>query len=184
MASPRRQQRKLRPWRRSRRPSNVPTTIPWGWMCLTGILYMATGMVMAAFPAPYWIWNLALGGAIAQALALAGPQALRHFRYWSANSLVFLAILGTGAIVVALATALGFVGTDQLDEIKLTATTFQVIRVSFLAIVIAALGAIVGAETGDRLLRTFNRLQTTLVLAATCILGLGLGGLIGLLVSE
>lgn len=184
MASSPRQQRKRRLWRRSRRSSTGGTGAPWGWMCLTGIVYASVGAILASFPAPYWIWNLALGGAIAQALALAGPEALGRFRWWGATALSLLAILGTGAIVVALGIALGFVGTENIDDIELKATAFQVIRVSLLALVVAALGASISAETGDRLLRSFNRVETSLVLAATCILGLGLGGLISLLVGE
>jgi len=52
------------------------------------------GLLLAAFPVPYWIWNVALAGVLAQALALAGPQALGRLRWWRANALVLLAILG------------------------------------------------------------------------------------------
>lgn len=185
MASSPRRQRKPNLWQSLRRGLGEPAGIPVGWMGLTGILYAAAGTIMASFPAPYWIWNLALGGTIAQALALAGPKALQRFRWWSANLLALLAILGTGAIVVALSIALGYSGTDDLDAIVPKETAFEVIRVSLVALMVAALGAIISAETGDRLLKTFNRLQTTLVLAATGILGLGLGALVGLfLVAE
>ena len=169
------------PWRRLRRPAASTTTrIPWGWMALTVLAYAAAGLVMAAFPAPYWIWNFALGGAIVQAIALAGPYALSRFKVWSANVLSGLAILGTGAIATALGIALGFVGTDDLEAVVLPAIVLEVAGVGLLALVIAALGAIIGAATGDRLLRAFNRWQTSLILAAICILGLGLGGLLGL----
>ncbi|MGF1523632.1 MAG: hypothetical protein ACFBSF_15050 [Leptolyngbyaceae cyanobacterium] len=188
MASPRRRRRRpprqtSQYWQQLRSWFDEPAGVPVGWLCLTGLLYAAIGMTMAAFPAPYWIWNLALGGAIAQAIALAGPQALKRFRWLSANGLAGLAILGTAAIGIALSIALGYSGTDNIDEIVPQETVFSVIRVSLIAIVIAALGAIVGANTGDRLLKSFNRLQTTLVLASACILGLGMGGLIGLLIA-
>jgi hypothetical protein len=152
-------------------------------MLLTGLIYAAAGTILAVFPAPYWIWNLALGGVIAQSLALAGPQSLQRLRWFSAQLLVALAMLGALALAIAVAIALGFVGTDNLDQIEVQATAFEVIRVSLLAFVIAALGAIFTAATGDRLLSHFSRLQTMLILAATCILGLGLGGLIGLAVA-
>ena len=184
MASSPRQPRKSRLLRPSRNQPIVPEYIPWRLMIFTAIVYAAAGTVMASFPGPYWIWNLAIGGAIAQASALAGPIALSRFTWWKANALVLLALLGTSALAVALGIALGFVGTDNLDEIELMATAFEVIRVGLLAMVIAALGAVLSAETGDRLLYTFNRLQTTLVLAATCILGLGLGGFMGLLIGD
>jgi len=153
-------------------------------MGLTGLLYAAAGTVMSAFPAPYWIWNLALGGAIAQSLALAGPKALRRARWWKANLLVLLAIIGAGLLGIAVAIALGFAGTDNLDDIEVQATAFAVILLGFLALLITASAAVMTAETGDRLIYSFSRLQTTLVLAATCIMGLGLGALIGLLMGE
>ncbi|NJN21056.1 MAG: hypothetical protein HC812_07555 [Leptolyngbya sp. RL_3_1] len=49
-----------------------------------------------------------------------------------------------------------------------------------MALITAATGAIITAETGDRLLAIFTRVQTSLVLAAIGIFGLGVGGLIGL----
>lgn len=139
---------------------------------------------MSAFPAPYWIWNLALGGAIAQSLALAGPKALRRSRWWKANLLVLLAIVGAGLLGIAVAIALGFSGTDNLEDIEVQVTAFEVILVGLLALFITASAAVMTAETGDRLIYSFNRLQTTLVLAANCIMGLGLGALIGLLMGE
>jgi len=181
MSSPR-QRSQFRFWQRWQGKLS-PAGIPVGWMCLTAIAYAAAGTILSSFPAPYWVWNLAAGGTIAQSLALAGPKSLRRFRWWFANLLALLAIVGTGAMGVALSTALGYVGTDNLDDIVLEATAYQVIRVSLLAIVVAALGAIISAETGDRLLKTFGRLQTMLILAANCILGLMIGALIGLLIS-
>jgi uncharacterized membrane protein len=124
-----------------------------------------------------------LGGAIAQAFGLAGPQALRRFSWLRANGLMLLTVLGTLAITIALAIALGYVGTDNLDDIVLKPTAFEVIRMGLLAVLVGALGAIVGAATGDRLLVLFKRLETTLILAALSILGLGVGGFIGLLMG-
>ncbi|MEO1094343.1 MAG: hypothetical protein AAFX01_05535 [Cyanobacteria bacterium J06638_28] len=180
MASSPRQQKSSRSGSRSR-PS-APARIPTGLLCLTGILYAAAGLMMASFPAPYWIWNLALGGTIAQCLALAGPRSLRQFRWWSANFLALVAIVGTGAVAIGIAIALSYMGTDNLEAIVPQETLFEVLRSGFLALMVAAFGAIASAETGDRLLRLFNRLQTTVVLSAVCILGLGFGGLIGVFV--
>ncbi|MGD1906064.1 MAG: hypothetical protein ACFB0C_08740 [Leptolyngbyaceae cyanobacterium] len=159
----------------------MPNVIPWGWLIVTTFLYAAAGLIMASFPAPYWIWNLALAGVIIQALALAGPQALRRFGWWRTTFLTLAAILGTGAMVVALAIALNHAGTDKLDDIVPKTAAIDVLKMSLMALVTAAAAAIVGAETGDRLLGAFTRLQTSLVLAAVCILGLGAGGLVGIL---
>lgn len=177
----RRQQRASQFWRFCREWFDEPAGIPVRWLCLTAILYAAAGTIMASFPAPYWIWNLALGGAIAQSVALAGPRALKRFRWWSANVLALLAILGTGAVVIALGIALGYAGTDNIDAIVPKDTIFQVIWVSLVAFTIPALSAIIGAATSDRLLHHFGRLQTTLIMASISILGLVLGGVVGLL---
>ncbi|MEM1309866.1 MAG: hypothetical protein AAGF98_10330, partial [Cyanobacteria bacterium P01_H01_bin.153] len=69
-------------------------------------------------------------------------------------------------------------------EVDMSGTTFEVIRVSLLAILVPAIGAVIGAETGDRLLYRLNRWQTTLVLATICCVGIGLGGAFGLLIAE
>jgi hypothetical protein len=155
--------------------------IPWGWVIVTAFLYAAAGLIMAAFPAPYWIWNLALAGVIIQALALAGPKSLLRLGWWRTQFLALLAIIGTGAMVVALTIALNHAGTDQLDNIVPRVAATDVLKMSLMALITAAAGAIVSAETGDRLQATFTRLQTSLVLAAVCILGLGAGGLLGIL---
>lgn len=183
MASPSRRRRQRSPQLRSlfRAWSLPEMQLPWLWLLGTAFLYAIAGLLMAAFPAPYWIWNLALGGIVLQALALAGPRALGRMRWWPSHCAAGAAILGTTAIVVALAIALNYVGTDNVDAISPSEVAAEVVKMSLFALVTAALGAIISAETGDRLLMGFTRLQTSLVLAATCILGLGLGGLIGVL---
>ncbi len=181
MASPPRQRRSVSLGQRLQNWLATPGGIPWGWLAGTVFLYAIAGLMLASFPVPYWVWNIALGGVMAQALALAGPKALTRFRWWSANLLALVAIIGTGAVGAAIAIALNHAGTANLDEIVPKTAAFEVIRMSLVALVTAALGAIISAETGDRLLGgLFNRLQTTLILAATCILGLGFGGLIAL----
>lgn len=168
------------PRRRHRRRRVVQRSpLPWPWLggCLA--LYGAAGTILAAFPAPYWIWYLALGGTVVQAIVLAGPRALAQVRWLPANLLAILAILATGAIGVALAISLNQAGTDNLDEIVLHATAVEVALFCAVALLIAAAAAILSAETGDRLLLHFRRYQTSLILAAFCVLGLGIGGMIG-----
>lgn len=168
---------------RSRRRSARATLAegkPWLWLGGTLFIYGVAGLMLASFPIAPWVWYLALGGILAQALALAGAKALARFRWLAANGLALLAIAGTGAMGVALALALNYVGTDRLDDIVPQVAAVEVIKMSLTAVIIAALGGIISAETGDRLLDHFNRLQTSFILAAACIVGLGLGGLVGL----
>ncbi|ASC72533.1 hypothetical protein XM38_034910 [Halomicronema hongdechloris C2206] len=157
--------------------------LPKGWIAGTLLLYGVAGLILATFPAPYWIWTLALAGILAQALALAGARALAQFRWLPANLLTLLAMVGSGAFVAALAIALNYAGSDDLDQVSATAAVWQVMQLSLVALVVAALCAVISTEVGDRLLQVFSRLQTSLILAALSVLGLGLGGLIGLAVS-
>ncbi|MGD1861806.1 MAG: hypothetical protein ACFB0E_17775 [Leptolyngbyaceae cyanobacterium] len=182
-SSPRRRRRRPSLWRRFRQRPGSPDRLPWAWVVITALLYLSMGLLLAAFPVPYWIWNLALVGIVAQALALAGPRALSRRPWLAANLLALLAIIGTVLLAIALGISLGFVGTAQLDEVAMSGTTFEVIRIGLLAILVPAIGAVIGAETGDRLLYRLNRWQTTLVLAATCSAGIGLGGAFGLLIA-
>lgn len=167
--------------RRARRlrPSATSSAFPWLWVggCLG--LYGAAGTILAAFPAPYWIWYLALGGTLIQAIALAGPKALAQVHWFPANLLAILVILATGATGAALAISLNQAGTDNLDDIVPEATAVEVALFCAVALLLAATAAILSAETGDRLLLRFRRYQASLILAAFCVLGLGIGGLIG-----
>ena len=168
--------------RRSRFPRPLTNTenIPFKWMAASLIAYAVAGLLLAAFPAPNWIWNLALVGAIAQAAALAGPKSLQRFEWLSANLLALLAILGAGLMVVALAISLNYAGSSDLDQVTPLSLVGEVIKIGLGAIITAASGSIIGAATGDQLLLTFNHFQSTLILAGICVLGLGIGGLIGL----
>jgi len=156
--------------------------LPQGWIAGTLFLYGVAGLILAAFPAPYWVWTLALAGILAQALALAGARALSQFRWLPANLLTLLAIAGSGAFVAALAIALNYAGSNDIDQVSATTAAWQVMQLSLVALVVAALCAVISTEVGDRLLQVFNRLQTSLILAALSVLGLGLGGLLGLAV--
>ena len=154
--------------------------VPWGPMLLCILIYAFTGLFLASFPAPYWVWNLALGGTVLQTVAMAGPRALGQMRWLPANFLALLSIIGTGLIVVALAIAMNFRAPAILDEIEVNEALLSTGMIALVAIVTAALSAITSAAVGDRMLAVFRRFQAMLILAALCMLGLGLGGLVGL----
>lgn len=182
MASSPRQQRKQKPKLRIRNASLLAGRLPVGWLVLTFLLYVAIGTVLAAFPIPGWVWGLAIGGVVTQTFALAGPTLLRRYGWWQAQGLSLAAILGTSAIAIALGIALGFVGTDNIDDLTVGSTVLETLRMGGVAFIMAALGAIVSARTGDRLLSRCNHLQTGCLLALVGLSGVGLGAVIGLLV--
>jgi len=119
-----------------------------------------------------------------QIITLAGPQALRRFRWLAANLLVLGSSLGAGLVAIALAIALNHAGTDQLDDLTITSVFWDVVRFSLLAVVLAAISSGVTAALGDRLLRQLQQNQTMLILGVTTALGLGLGGMLGFLIQQ
>lgn len=177
--SPRTRRRRLKSWKAAiGRRSQQPSPWPWLFACLT--LYAAAGLVLGGLPSPYWVWIIAIASVLMQAVALAGPQRLARFRWWFANLLVVLACLGAGALAAALAIAMGFSGSEGLQDMRPQDLLWEIIQYALLAILLAALCAGVTAATGDRLMYTFQkRFQTGLVLSGVCILGLAVGGIIG-----
>lgn len=185
MNSPSQRRRPLAkpPSRSRRRPSNP---LP-GLLLLCGLLYAIAGLTLGAFSVPPWVWLLALAGTLAQVIALAGSQALQRFKWLTANLLVLLSIGGAGALAMALSIAFNQAGTDQLDDLTLGGAFWEVLLFSLLAVVLTALCSLATAALGDRLLRHFQdrptkARQTVFMLAATCLLGLGLGAAFGLLI--
>ena len=184
MKTPSRGQRQRRQriyWKRLLK-SLLSHPIPWLWMVAALIIFAVAGLILAAFPVPDWVWAVAFAAILMQAIALAGPVALARFRWLPANLLALLGILGAGTMAVALGIALNYTGTANLDEIDPGKTSFEVIRMSLLAMAIAALGASLLATVGDRLIKaSFRRRSTTIIVSATAILGMGIGGSLGLL---
>ncbi|NJL86406.1 MAG: hypothetical protein HC886_11175 [Leptolyngbyaceae cyanobacterium SM1_1_3] len=172
---------KVPPSRRRRRSRLAFTAqVSWGFLTLCGLLYGFVGLFLAAFPAPYWIWILALAGTLLQAIALAGPAALGRFRWVAANLLVGLAILGMGLVVTALAIAMNYGSTINLDQITPASVALNVFKVGIVAVITAGLSSIMTAFLGDRLLQIFKRRAVTIIVSGVSVLGLGIGALIGI----
>ena len=150
-----------------------------GLWLLCGLLYATVGVVVTSL-APLWVWALAAGGVVLQGLALAGPQALKRFRWLTANLLVLVGTVGSGVLAVALAIALNHLGTDNIDEVTLESLIKDVLIYSLLAVVLAGLCSVVTAALGDRLLNRNPGSKTSIIVITTCLVGLGLGGALGL----
>lgn len=166
--------------RPTRRPSNNRRPFFGLWL-LCGLLHAAAGLILTSLANP-WIWLVAAGGTVVQGMTLAGPEALKRFRWLTANLLVLGSIIGGTALAVALSIALNHLGTANLDELTLGRAFLEIVLYSLLAVLLAVLCSLTTAALGDRLLRRNKGSRTSLVLLVTCLLGLGLGGAIGLLI--
>lgn len=149
-------------------------------MLLLILVYAIAGLMLVAFLPPAWVWGMALAGTFMQCLALAGPQSLLRLSRWKAWWAVRLSCLGAGLLMVALAIAIGYGGTNDIDSISLQQTAINIVGTAFGTLVLTALCSIVGASAGDRLVSRMGRGRSCLLLASICFSGLFLGGLIGL----
>ncbi|MEL6139417.1 MAG: hypothetical protein AAFR42_18670 [Cyanobacteria bacterium J06628_6] len=167
------------PTARPRRRRNE-SAMPWRMMGLSLLLYAIAGLLLAAFSPPYWVWPLALVGTLLQCLTLAGPQSLLLLSRWKAWWAVRVSCIGSAALLVAVAIATGFGGTNDIDTIELRQTAFNIVGVSLGSIVLVFACTLAGARTGDQLVALFGRGRSGLMLTGVCFLGLFIGGLIGI----
>jgi hypothetical protein len=174
-----RQRRKMSPPRTTSRRSNGQQLAPGGLLVVCGLFYGAIGFILASFPIAPWCWGLAIVATLLQVIALAGPKALQRFNWWSANLVALVSIMGTGGLTVALSIALNHLGTDQLDDLTLGGAAIQILLFSLLAVVLAALTAWLTALLGDLLLKRNQPRIASLILAAVCLISLGVGAALG-----
>jgi hypothetical protein len=173
-----------RPTRRHSRAAYSPNVLPGKLMSLMVGIYAIAGLFLSVFMPPFWVWPLALGGTFLQALALAGPQALLQLTRWQARGAVLLGSLGAGCLVVALAIATNYAGTDNVDEITLGGAAFTVFALTLLALLLTFGCALMAAKVGDSLLRNFDRTRSGLIVASGCFFGLFVGGVLGLAIGS
>lgn len=92
------------------------------------------------------------------------------------------ACLGALALVIALAIAANYVGSDQaFDDVDFFTAIFLLAFLTLLSIVLTATAAIFSAKTGANLLEFMGYASSLAVLLGTSFLGLFVGGLTGYL---
>lgn len=154
--------------------------MPWRALGLSLLVHAIAGLLLVAFSPPNWVWPIALVGTLMQCLALAGPQALAQRSRWQAWWAVRASCVGSVLLMVALAIATGHGGTNEIDTISLQQTAINIVGTAFGTLVLTVGCTFVGARTGDRLVRLFDRTRSGLILVGVCFSGLFIGGLIGI----
>ncbi|BAY88354.1 serine/threonine protein kinase [Tolypothrix sp. LEGE 11397] len=134
-----------------KRATKLTRIIPWGWLIGVLLSYLPIGYLLAASNAPYIIWAVAVAVAVAVAWAGAGT--------WDVT--VAMAVALAGAVAVAVAVGVARAG----------AGAWAVALAVALAVVVVVAVAVI------KLLESFSRFHTILILASTSTLGLGLGWL-------
>lgn len=151
---------------------------------MTGLWHVAMGLVLSAFPVPYWVWGLAIVSVCLQTIALAGPQRLSHLRGLPACLVSLTTYLGAGGAAAALAIALNHAGSDDLESLVPFEVVGEILQFALVALGLAALCASLITATGDRLLNLHRHRWVSFVITSVAILGLALGGSLGLLIFQ
>ncbi|NEQ49179.1 MAG: hypothetical protein F6K11_03475 [Leptolyngbya sp. SIO3F4] len=158
--------------------------IPWALLGLSLILHVVVGIFLSVFSPPYWVWPLAFGGTLIQSVFLAGPRALSSFRGFRILLVRALTCLGVGLSVVALAIAVGFGGTNDIDSIRIPDTGIELLAVNFGVLLLTATCSLLIANIGDRMLSEMGRTRGSLVILSFCFLGLFIGGALGVAIAS
>ncbi|MGF1991316.1 MAG: serine/threonine protein kinase [Nostoc sp. ZfuVER08] len=135
--------------------------IPWGWLIGVLLSYLLIGYLLAVSNAPYIILALAL----ALALAFAWAWAWAFDWPWAmpVAGVVFAGVAAAAGVAAGVAAA---------------AAGVVFAAVAVIGAMSGAVGwAMAGLLVGDKLLESFSRFHTFLILASTSSLGLGLGWL-------
>ncbi|MBT9316364.1 hypothetical protein [Leptothoe spongobia] len=168
------------------RPAGRPrqSGIPWSLLALVLVLHVAVGIFLSVFSPPYWVWPLAFGGTLIQAFALAGPKALSALQGFRIILARAVTCLGTALSVVALAIAVGFGGTNDIDSIRFTQTGMAIFGINLGVLLLTAICSVLIAYIGDRLLFKMGRVRGGLIILSFCFLGMFMGGALGLAIAS
>ncbi|NEP16937.1 MAG: hypothetical protein F6J97_08515 [Leptolyngbya sp. SIO4C1] len=169
--------------RRRRSRYRSPSLIPWSAAGVCLLFYALAGLLLGAVSPPYWVWPLAMAGALLQSVAMCGMQALAALAPPQARRAFLLGALGSLCLVVALAIAANYAGAAPVETTSLQITLLSAVLSTLLALALAGLCTFAAAWTGDWLLAAFGRSRSGLMVAALCFLGLFLGGLLGFAIT-
>jgi hypothetical protein len=148
------------------------------------LLYLLTGFIVTALPEFPWLWPVVLVGTGLQVLELTVFSAGESTgRTGSRIGMGVLRGLGAIALTMALASALNYLGTDQLNDITPGGVVMQVLGLSLLAFLLAMLCRLTTARLAYRLQNRLQPRQTLLILGTVTFLGLAAGGTVGLWVG-
>lgn len=157
---------------------------PWGLLVLVLLLHGVMGLLLSVFLPPFWVWPLALAGTLVQTSVLAGPRALSSLQGMRILLSRGVTCLGVALSVVALAIAVGYGGTADIDDIQFVRTGLVLLLINLGVLVLTALCSLLIANIGDRLLAEMSRTRCSLYLLSFCFLGLVIGGALGLAIAS
>lgn len=163
------------PPRNSKRRRTTKPLMPWALIGTLFILYVLIGLLLSAPTPPLWVWTLALLGTPLLVLGLNRPIAPPVSERFE-----LLAYLGAFLLVVALAIAANYTGSDQsFNDARFFVALLSLLLLTLLAVALTAAVALVSAQTGERLVQVMDYRPSISVLMGTCLVGLSMGALFG-----
>lgn len=163
-----------------RRRRAAKPLMPWALIGILCGLYVLVGLLLSAPAPPYWIWSLAALGIPLLAIGLIRSRLVdgRAAR-WE-----LLTYLGALLLVVALAIATNYTGSDQsFDDIRFSVALLGLVVLTLLAVMLTAAAVVISAQTSEKLMQIMDYRQSLTVLIGTCFVGMGLGGIAGFLTT-
>jgi hypothetical protein len=161
-----------------RRRVNKPLmpSMPWALVGTLCLLYALIGLLLSAPMPPFWVWILALLGTPPLVLGLNRPSAPQV-----SDRFELLAYVGAVLLVVALAIATSFTGSDQsANDTPLLVALLSFLLLTLLSVALTAAVALISALSGERLMQLMDYRPSISVLLGTCAVGLAMGALAGL----
>ena len=158
--------------------------MPWSFLVLALVLHIFVGVLLSVFSPPFWVWPLAFAGTLLQAIMFAGPKALSSLQGWWILLSRFVTCVGVALSVVALAVAVGYGGSNDIDSIQIMKTGLGLLFVNLGVLLLTAGCSLLIAHIGDRLLMGMGRARSSLCVLSFCFLGLFFGGALGLAIAS
>ena len=171
--------------------------MPWSLIVVLFILYVLIGLMLTVPAPPYWVWIPAMLGTLMLVVGLTRPLASNKLPNQSPSRsrnqpltvpsersglAAFLAYLGGLLLVVPLAVAANYAGSEQsFGNIRFVAALVSLALLTLLAVLLTAAVAVISTRAGASLLRIFDDRRSLSVLLLTCFAGAFLGGLAGFL---
>ncbi|WP_121969749.1 hypothetical protein [Leptolyngbya sp. BC1307] len=170
------------PPRPARRRRAAKPLMPWVLISILFLLYVLMGLLLSVPAPPYWIWVLVVLGIPLIAVGLSQPALSQSALSQQSARLRLLTYPGALLLVVALAIAANYIGSNQdFDNVRFFVALLGLVVLTLLAVMLTAAAVVVSAQIGDKLIRIVDYRQRLTVLMGAGFVGVGVGGLAGFL---
>ncbi|MGI8934744.1 MAG: hypothetical protein ACR2FS_11785 [Phormidesmis sp.] len=170
------------PPRPARRRRAAKPLMPWALISILFLLYVLMGLLLSVPAPPYWIWVLVVLGIPLIAVGLSQPALSQSALSQQSARLRLLTYPGALLLVVALAIAANYIGSNQdFDNVRFFVALLGLVVLTLLAVMLTAAAVVVSAQIGDKLIRIVDYRQRLTVLMGAGFVGVGVGGLAGFL---